>query len=192
MGVDKMEQPATDTVHYTDRLGLVKAIAYLEKILPEPGVKITYLFIGSEHSTGDSFGPLTGTLLKKTGYKNIIGSLDDTVHAKNLAQKIKLIPREDFVVAVDATMGSFKDLGHLIFRNTPLKPGAAFNREELPPVGQASVLFNVAPAGLANFLMLNSAGLNKVWLASNLLYRAIVVITHRRSSATSQIRQLKS
>ena len=187
-----MESPVPDTVHYADRLGLVKTSAYLEKLLPEPGVSITYFFVGSEHSTGDSFGPLTGTLLKRVGHKNIIGSLDDPVHAKNLDQKIKLIPRGDFVVAVDATMGSFKELGHLIFRDGPLKPGAALNREELPSVGQASVLFNVAPVGLANLLMLNSASLNKVWLAANLLYRAIAIVVYRRLNPTTQSRQLKS
>lgn len=167
------------SIHYTDQYGLVKALRCLEDILPPPGTDITYFCIGSDLSTGDCFGPLTGTLLKNMGLKNVIGSLDDTVHAKNLEEKLAQVPKGNHVVAVDATMGHYSDVGKLHFITGPIRPGAAMKRD-LPPVGETSVVFNVAPFGFANFLTLGCASLNKVWLGSNLLARAICVFSYRR------------
>ncbi|SFG97709.1 putative sporulation protein YyaC [Desulfotomaculum arcticum] len=174
-----MKKELHRSVHYNDKFSLSKAIVSLEAILPPPGRDILYLCIGSDLSTGDSFGPLTGTLLKRTGISNVIGSLDDTVHAKNLEEKIKLLNNKDYVVAIDATMGHYKDIGNLFFAKEPIRPGAAFRRN-LAPVGDASVVFNVAANSIANFLVLGCTSLNKVWLASNLLTRAICVLTYKR------------
>lgn len=66
------------TIHFSDKYALAKAVRCLEKVLPPPGAEIAYFCIGSDLSTGDCFDPLTGTLLKNMGFKNVIGSLDDT------------------------------------------------------------------------------------------------------------------
>lgn len=174
-----MELVTFCSIHYSDRYGLVKALGCLEKILPGPGVDITYFCIGSDLSTGDCFGPLTGTFLKNMGVKNVIGTLDDTVHAKNLEEKLSQVPRGNYIVALDATVGSLSDVGKLSFIRGPIRPGAAM-KKELPSVGETSVVFNVAPVGFANFLTLGCVSLNKVWLGSNLLSRAICILSYRR------------
>ncbi|AGK99790.1 spore protease YyaC [Desulfoscipio gibsoniae] len=174
-----MKKELHSSVYYDDKFALSKAIVSLEAILPPPGRNVSYFCIGSDSSTGDCFGPLTGTLLKRIGIPNVIGSLDDTVHAKNMEEKIKQLNNGNYVVAIDATMGHFKDVGNLFFGKKPVRPGAAFQRE-LAPVGDASVVFNVAANGFANFLVLGCTSMNKVWLASNLLVRAISVIAYRR------------
>ncbi|WP_347489770.1 spore protease YyaC [Desulfoscipio sp. XC116] len=174
-----MKNELQNSVYYDDKFALSKAVVSLEAILPPPERNITYFCIGSDLSTGDCFGPLTGTLLKRIGIPNVIGSLDDTVHAKNMEEKIRQLNNRNYVVAIDATMGHFKDVGNLLFGKKPVCPGAAFQRE-LAPVGDASVVFNVAANGFANFLVLGCASLNKVWLASNLLARAISVLSYRR------------
>lgn len=176
-----MKKELHSSVNYDDKFALNKAIVSLETILPPPGKNISYFCIGSDSSTGDCFGPLTGTLLKRIGITNVIGSLDDTVHAKNMEEKLKQLNDGDYIMAIDATMGHYKDIGKLFFAKEPVRPGAAFQRG-LAPVGDASVLFNVAANGFANFLVLGCASLNKVWIASNLLTRAISVITYRRKA----------
>jgi len=168
-----------DTIHYSEGLGLSKVIRALEVLLPAQDVEVTYLCIGSDLSTGDSFGPLTGTLLKRMGVTGVLGSLDDTVHAKNIADKIEQVPENHFVVAIDAIMGRHKELGCITFINGPLHPGAAM-KKNLPPVGDVSILFNVAPAGFANFVMLGCVSLNTVWQGANLLARGISVVSYRR------------
>ncbi|MBF7084030.1 spore protease YyaC [Desulfallas sp. Bu1-1] len=175
-----MDKEFTNEVHFADRYGLIKAVSCLERILPGPEVETTYLCIGSDLSTGDCFGPLTGTLLKRTGFQNVVGTLDATVHAKNLEACLQQLPKEHFIVAIDATMGHYKKVGTLSFIDGPVRPGAAFDRK-LPPVGDASVVFNVAPYGIANFWVLGCASLNKVWQASNLLARAINIVAYRRN-----------
>jgi len=167
------------SVHYGDKFALSKAIVSLEAILPTIDRNISYFCIGSDLSTGDCFGPLTGTLLKRMGIPNVIGSLDDTVHAKNMEEKITQLNNSNYVLAIDATMGHYKDVGNLFFVNEPVRPGAAFKRN-LAPVGDASVVLNVAANGFANYLVLGCASMNKVWSASNLLARAISVLTYRR------------
>lgn len=167
------------TIHYSEPMGLNKAIKILEAVLPEPGIGVTYLCIGSDLSTGDSFGPLTGTLLKRMGVPGVIGTLEETVHAKNLEEKLKQIPAGHHVVAIDATMGRLNDVGNIYFLKGPLRPGTAMNKK-LPEVGDSTIVFNVAPAGFANFILLGCASLNKVWQGANLLARSICVVNYRR------------
>jgi hypothetical protein len=88
-----MDKEFTNEVHFADRYGLIKAVSCLERILPGPEVETTYLCIGSDLSTGDCFGPLTGTLLKRTGFQNVVGTLDATVHAKNLEACLQHYPK---------------------------------------------------------------------------------------------------
>jgi len=166
-------------IHYAEKLGLSKVTRALEAILPVRDVAVAYLCIGSDLSTGDSFGPLTGTLLKRMGVTGVFGSLDDTIHAKNMVERIAQVPGDRFVVAIDATMGRLKEVGCFSFINGPLRPGAAMKRD-LQPVGNVSILFNVAPASYANFMVLGCASLNTVWQGANLLARGISVIAHRR------------
>lgn len=175
-----MDKEFTNEVHFTDRYALLKAVTCLERVLPEPGRETTYLCIGSDLSTGDCFGPLTGTLLQRTGLTNVVGTLDATVHAQNLEEHVQQLPAGHFILAIDATMGHYLKVGTLSFINGPVRPGAALERK-LPPVGDASVIFNVAPCGIANFLILSCASLNKVWQAANLLARAITIVEYRRN-----------
>lgn len=176
------EKKLVAQIHYSDKLGLNKAVTALEALLPVPGVHITYLCIGSDLSTGDSFGPLTGTLLRRLGVAGVLGTLDDTVHAKNLVEKLQVVPAGSFTLAIDATLGRYNEVGQVSFLAGPLRPGAAMQKN-LPPVGDASMVFNVAPAGFAYFAMLGCASLNKVWQASNLLARSISVVSYRRKRA---------
>ena len=183
-----MANAPVNSIHYADKLGLSKVLNGLGSILPPPQVNITYFCIGSDLSTGDCFGPLTGTLLKNLGFQNVIGTLDSTVHAKNLEEKLSLVPEGNHILAVDATMGHYQDIGRMHFINGPIHPGSAFKRD-LPPVGQSSVIFNVAPLGFANFLTLGCASMNKVWLGANLLTRAICLLTYRRKKALLEYRE---
>lgn len=177
-----MADMVLDSIHFSDRMGLVRAARCLDKMLPLPGVEVTYLCIGSDLSTGDCFGPLTGTLISGLGVKNVVGTLDAPVHAKNMEEKLLQVPRDHHIVAIDATMGYYRDVGNLNFIMGPIRPGAAMNRD-LPQVGHTSVVFNAAPYGLANFLVISCASFNKVWQGSNLLARAICLVSYRRRKA---------
>lgn len=41
--------------------------------------EITFVCIGTDRSTGDALGPLTGSLLQESGMENVIGTLSSLV-----------------------------------------------------------------------------------------------------------------
>lgn len=108
---------------------------------------VLFLCIGSDRSTGDSLGPLTGyllrereTLLEQTGMV-VVGTLSLPVHAVNLESVIQII-EEDFsdhvIVAVDASIGSRKNVGCITLAEGGLKPGYGVNKN-LREVGDISI-----------------------------------------------------
>ena len=83
-------------IHYKDKFAsshLSKEISTrLESCYVPTGKQLAIVCIGTDRSTGDSLGPLTGTLLNKA-YPQIpvFGTLDDPVHAANLSEKLASI-----------------------------------------------------------------------------------------------------
>jgi len=133
---------------------------------------ITFLCIGVERSAGDCFGPLTGTLMKQMMVPNVIGSLDNPIHAKNLLDVYNTLENDRFIVAIDASLGGTKELGHMVVKKSPIHPGKAMGRE-LPSVGDISVILNVNIGGIANYLLLQNSSLYMVWKGANTLARSI-------------------
>lgn len=131
-----------------------------------------FLCIGVDRSAGDSFGPLTGTLLKQHRVPNVIGTLERPVHAKNIEEVCFSLEEGSYVVAIDASLGSARDIGFLAVKRTPLYPGKAMGKD-LPPVGDISVILNVNVGGIANYLFLQNASLHTVWSGADLVSRSI-------------------
>lgn len=95
---------------------------------------VFFLCVGTERSTGDSFAPFVGTYLKEKGYTNVLGTIDDPVHAVNLDEKIKLIPEGKVVIAIDSCLGRLKNIGNINLNTGSLHAGAGVGKE-LTPVG---------------------------------------------------------
>lgn len=134
--------------------------------LPTSLSPIVVLCIGTDRSTGDSLGPLTGTLLSKMNPQQLIvyGTLHDPVHAINLAERIKFIYKKfhrPYIIAVDASLGKNSSIGHIITNNRSLLPGAAL-KKDLPPVGDAYLTGVVNVGGLMDYAILQSTRLSVV------------------------------
>ena len=108
---------------------------------------VLFLCIGSDRSTGDSLGPLTGYLLKNeklfsehTGVV-VVGTLTLPVHAVNLEPVLRVIEK-DFsgyvVVVIDASVGSRDSVGCITLAEGGLKPGYGVNKD-LKKVGDISI-----------------------------------------------------
>ena len=81
----------------------------LSQLLARYPLPPVYLCIGSDRVTGDSLGPLVGTLLLKVQPTlPVIGTLTDPVHALNLKHTLSFL--SEFpghpIVAIDASLGS--------------------------------------------------------------------------------------
>jgi len=124
------------------------------------------LCIGTDRSTGDSLGPLTGTFLTEYKPKNVIlyGTLHEPVHAKNLPTYIEKIHRyhpNPFIIAIDACLGKHASIGSIIVGKGPIKPGAAL-KKTLPPIGDVHLTGVVNLGGFMEFSVLQNTRLSIV------------------------------
>lgn len=165
--------------YYTDPTAFSSLTRAFETILPH-NRDIVFLCIGIDRSTGDAFGPLTGTFLTQYRIPNVWGNLQSPVHAGNLTEALNQIGESPFIVAIDASLGPANRLGYICLREGPLKPGSAVDKQ-LPPVGNLAVTMNVSLGGLANYLLLQTASLNTVWQGARLVARAIFLALYRRT-----------
>jgi putative sporulation protein YyaC len=133
---------------------------------PKTPKEYVVVCVGTDRSTGDSLGPLTGTYLteKKLRYMTVYGTLHDPVHATNLQDYIHLINtqhRNAFIIAVDACLGKTSSVGQVIACVGALKPGAALNKP-LPPIGDVHITGVVNISGFMEYSVLQNTRLSIV------------------------------
>jgi putative sporulation protein YyaC len=172
-----------DQVHKIDsnhNLALPTFVYYFDRLVRDrlyAQNNIVILCIGTDRSTGDSLGPLVGTLLKE---KNIIGpkvfgTLDEPVHANNLnktLQDIKNNVKTPFIIAIDACLGKLDHVGYINFGPGPLKPGAGVNKS-LPEVGDVYLTGIVNVGGFMEFFVLQNTRLSIVMKMANVISQGI-------------------
>ncbi|PLR94038.1 spore protease YyaC [Bacillus sp. T33-2] len=127
---------------------------------------IVFVCIGTDRSTGDSLGPLIGTLLEEKNISPfyIYGTLEDPIHAVNLQDKLNEIKNKHFnpyIIGIDACLGRLKSVGSIQVGSGPVKPGAGVNKE-LPEVGDIHITGIVNVSGFMEFFVLQNTRLNLV------------------------------
>jgi len=135
-------------------------------LLPELPREYVVVCIGTDRSTGDALGPLTGTFFSelKPKHTTIYGTLHHPVHAANLHDYINMIEdkhRNPFIIAIDACLGKQSSIGQLILGNGPLKPGAALNKP-LKPIGDLHIIGVVNVSGFMEHTILQNTRLSLV------------------------------
>lgn len=163
---DKKDGAARIPYDETNAAGdLAKAIKQLfpPRITSRP---VVIVCIGTDRSTGDSLGPLVGTLLEEKNLSSffVYGTLENPVHAVNLAEKldeIKKIHFNPFIIGIDACLGRLKSVGVIQAGEGPVKPGAGVNKE-LPEVGNIHITGIVNVSGFMEFFVLQNTRLHLV------------------------------
>ncbi|GAA0467776.1 spore protease YyaC [Alkalibacillus silvisoli] len=169
--------------HCEERLVSWKIANVLEDALPKNYNEIILLFIGTDRSTGDSFGPLTGTLLQAKLIKHfhIFGTLKEPVHAKNIQSSLTYINKHHnnpFIIAIDAALGQTDQIKTFKIGNGGLEPGAAFNKQ-IPPVGDLNVKGFVNTGGFLQLAVLQSTRLSHIMEMSETFAQAISLLDSR-------------
>jgi putative sporulation protein YyaC len=107
---------------------------------------ILFLCIGTDRCIGDALGPIVGSTLKKKGFRNVLGTIYQPVHAENIYEAIEIIGKEykdKTIIAVDSSLAfNPNNVGKIRVRNLALSPGAGVGRY-LPKVGDISITGNV-------------------------------------------------
>ncbi|WP_047980124.1 spore protease YyaC [Ornithinibacillus contaminans] len=134
--------------------------------LPSMPREYVVVCVGTDRSTGDALGPLTGMYLaeKRLKHMTIYGTLHDPVHATNLQEYITLIKQQHknpFIIAIDACLGKTSSVGQIIACVGALKPGAALNKA-LPPIGDIHITGVVNISGFMEYSVLQNTRLSIV------------------------------
>lgn len=161
-------------------------LSYFPSMTSRP---IVFVCIGTDRSTGDSLGPLVGTLLEEMNLQNffVYGTLDDPIHAVNLGEKLKWIKEKHFhpfIIGIDACLGRFKSVGMIEIGDGPVKPGAGVNKD-LPAVGNIHLTGIVNVSGFMEFFVLQNTRLNLVLKMAKTMANAIYKASLRFPQTTS-------
>lgn len=164
--------------------------------LISPGQPIVVMCIGSDRSTGDSLGPLTGYKLKKAGLNNIsvIGTLNQPVHAANLnitLKKVCLTYNNPFIIAIDASLGKENHIGYITLATGPLKPGLGV-KKKLPEVGDIHITGIVNSAGLMDNILLQTTHLATIMTLADIIADAFILLFNSDFYSHTQQEPLQS
>ncbi len=138
---------------------------------------IVFVCIGTDRSTGDSFGPLVGHKIADMKYNGVYvyGTLDTPVHAKNLESVMEQIAcecKKPFIVAIDACLGRINHVGYIGIGEGSIRPGAGVNKN-LKPVGDMFITGIVNFGGFMDFLVLQNTRLSVVMKIADLVSAGI-------------------
>ena len=138
---------------------------------------LIFLCIGSDRATGDSLGPLIGYKLEQLPHQNYIvyGTLENPVHAKNLATVIENIHsrhKNPYIIAIDASLGKQAHVGYYTLGIGSLKPGAGVGKE-LIAVGDVFITGIVNLSGLLDRMLLQTTRLHTVMSLADRIYLGI-------------------
>lgn len=132
------------------------------------GRHVVIVCVGTDRSTGDAFGPIVGSKLESsTGLQGlrVYGTLNNPVHAVNLSSVLADINSEfsvpPFILAVDACLGKFDHVGHIILERGPLRPGAGV-KKSLPEFGDYTLTGVVNVCGFMEYFVLQNTRLGIV------------------------------
>ena len=146
------------------------------------------LCVGTDLVIGDCIAPLVGSLLSKSNiFQYVYGTLDNPVTAKevNVVGKIlkKLHPNSK-IIAVDAALGDYDDIGTIKICDKGLFPGIGVNKKLLQ-VGDISVLGVVSDKSIGNKNLFNFTRLNLVYKMAEAISNGIIGLTLSNSKVST-------
>lgn len=132
---------------------------------------IVFLCIGTDCSTGDALGPLVGSRLEGLGF-TVVGTLNKPCDGYNYEQRVKAIPVDKIIIAIDACLGQDESVGSYLTAAGPLQPGQA-TRSSLTPSGHYSLAAIVNANGPRPYTILQMTPLSKVLQMTEQIVEAV-------------------
>ena len=152
-----------------------EAVRTLRSLWRQHGVPEALLCIGTDRSTGDALGPLVGTEIEtQLPRLKVLGTLNHPVHAGNLEDVLRNYPdlTQKRLLAVDASLGRLQDVGTLLIRLGPLRPGSGVNKQ-LPPLGHYHITGTVNVGGFMEYFVLQNTRLALVMQMASFISLAL-------------------
>lgn len=182
MSIFTSDLPGQFSCHFEDPacFGNLKNMVYAHLINMNPCFEkdIIYICIGTDRATGDCLGPMVGTRLQSTSlHSNVYGTLEQPVHATNLAQFTEQIAsryENPLIVAIDASLGNSSRIGFINVKKGGLKPGTALHKN-LPEVGDFHISGVVNVGGYLEQMVLQNTRLFLVYRMAEVIARSVLV-----------------
>jgi len=137
---------------------------------------IIIVCIGSDRATGDCLGPLVGERLNNSLREfKVFGTLEDPVHAINLADTIEIINNtycDPLIIAIDASLGVRKHVGYVTIGKGGLRPGIGVGKD-LPVIGEIYITGIVGMSGMLNQMLLQTTRLSLVMKLADFIYEGL-------------------
>ncbi len=176
-GVNRTGGYADKRIQYDAPGAVLELSGALKWLWRREGIPEVIVCIGTDRSTGDALGPVVGTNLSLARLHpiRILGTLEEPVHAANLADVIRSYPSllTSRVLAIDASLGKLTDVGNITASFGPLRPGAGVNKQ-LPAVGRYHLTGTVNVGGFMEFFVLQNTRLNLVMKMASCISEAFV------------------
>ena len=171
------------TIYYKETGAVWRLSNYFIEQIPFDHPNLVFCCIGTDRSTGDALGPMTGSFLSqlKSFPFEIVGTLDNPLHALNIeeiTETIRSSPKAPYIIAIDACLGNSNNIGQIIVHPGPLYPGKAV-KKELPPIGEVSIKAIVNIGGFMEYNVLQSTRLNLTYEMGRVISRSLLLAWHR-------------
>ena len=145
---------------------------YINTVNKKNCSQITFICVGTDRITGDAFGPIVGTKLKKLFEKdnffniNVYGSLDKNITYNNIEDYYnKVINTNDTItIVIDSALSIKENIGRIFVTNNKTILGKGLNKNKIA-IGDISIKTVVAKEStkiINNFKMLQNVSLNTV------------------------------
>jgi putative sporulation protein YyaC len=157
-----------------------------ELLAPHSHRPLLCLCIGTDRSSGDTLGPLVGTLLTEAPSPNIqiCGTLAQPVHAFSLNQvvaEITQLPKTPLIIAIDASLGKQKEVGMVEVGEGALVPGKGVGKK-LPAVGDIHIKGIVNAAGAMPSHILQTTRFHVTYEMAIKISRALLTVAATHST----------
>lgn len=163
------------SVYYENDNIINKLSIGLSKIINEDTVIIC---IGTDRTIFDSLAPLIGIMLKENEFNlPVYGTIEEPIHAKNIDKRLEEIKSKhpnSNIIGIDACLGDKENIGNIILRDIPIKPGIGMGKN-LQPVGNYSII-GITDKSDSNFSLFNHNGvrLSLVYNMAKTIVKSII------------------
>lgn len=152
---------------------------------------IVFLCIGTTTLVGDSFGPIVGTLLKKSfNRKNnikIIGDTNDSMTYQKIEDNIKDIKEKysnSLIIVLDSALSSKGDIGKIFIQNRGLKYGESLKKQNdfIGNISIKAVVGENTNNNIKNFKTLKEVSVEQIQSMSNIVSKGIVDVMNKKEN----------
>lgn len=138
-----------ENITFGERVLMTDDLSPISDLIAGIDGPILFFNVGTDMVLGDMYGPLVGTLLSESQFPRedavIVGTLNEPVHATNIAEKINDVKRkfrDHTTLALDAAVGEV--VGRMSIEEGMLVAGRGTGKN-LPPIGDYTIMAVTCP-----------------------------------------------